>query len=96
MHDVLNDLCHRWGIEKKMKEYSALSHWPNVVGKKIADISQPLGIERGKLFVQVESAPWRNELTFMKPEIIQRMNHTLGNEVIIDIVFTGKKGASKK
>jgi hypothetical protein len=43
----------------------------------------------------VESAPWRNELTFMKPEIIKRLNRAVGDGIIIDIVFTGKKGARK-
>lgn len=93
MRELLNELCRRWGIEKKVREYAALSQWPHIVGEKIAQKAHPVGVEGGKLFVLVESASWRNELTFMKPEIIERLNRAVGASVIRDIVFTGRKGA---
>jgi predicted nucleic acid-binding Zn ribbon protein len=95
MRDVLSELCHRWGIERKVKEYSALSQWSQIVGEKIAEKAKPIGIERGKLFVQVDSSSWRNELTFLKREIKDKMNRAVGSPVIKDIIFSGQKGAKR-
>jgi len=91
MRDILKELCHRWGIERRLKEYEVMSKWAEVVGHRIADEAQPTGVERGKLFVRVESSAWRNELTFMKTDIITRLNRIVGTSVIHDIIFTGGK-----
>ncbi|UCE19048.1 MAG: DUF721 domain-containing protein [Gemmatimonadota bacterium] len=95
MCDVISELCHRWGIERKVKEYSALAQWSQIVGKKIAEKAKPIGIERGKLFVEVDSSAWRNELSFMKNEIKDKMNRAVGSPVIKDIIFSGQKGAKQ-
>ena len=95
LRDVLSEICHRWGIEKKIKEYSAMSQWSQVVGERIADKARPTGVENGRLFVHVDSSSWRNELTFMKKEIMDKLNRTVGTPVIQDIVFSGRKGATK-
>lgn len=95
MRDVIADLCHRWGIEKKVKEYSVLSQWSQVVGERISEKAIPTGIERGKLFVQVESSSWRNELMFIKREIIDKLNQAVGAKVIRDIIFSARKGAKQ-
>ena len=91
---VINDLCRNWGIEKRLQEYAALSCWPSVVGERIARETQLLGIKGGKLFLYVEKAVWRNELNFMKQDIIYRLNHAVGASLIRDIIFSTKKGAN--
>jgi predicted nucleic acid-binding Zn ribbon protein len=92
--DIINGLCRSWGIERKLKEQAAISQWPCVVGERIAKETQPLGIRDGILFLYVEKAVWRNELTFMKRELIQKLNRAVGASLIRDIVFSTKKGAN--
>ena len=96
MCELLSEICQRWGIEKKVKENTALSQWNQIVGEKISEKAKPIGIERGKLFVQVESSSWRNELNFIKNDIKERINRSLGSQVIQDIIFSGRKGAKKE
>ena len=96
MRDLLSEICHSWGIERKIKEYSAISQWNQIVGEKIAEKAKPIGIERGKLFVQVESSSWRNELSFIKNEIKEKVNRAIGAPVIQDIILSGRKGAKKQ
>ena len=91
---VINDLCRNWGIEKRLQEYAALSHWPHVVGERIAKETQPLGVKGGKLFLYVEKAVWRNELNFLKRDLILKLNQAVGTSLIREIVFTTKKGAN--
>ena len=70
--------------------------WDKAVGPRIAEQSEALDVEDGKVFVQVRSPSWRTELVFMKPKIIDRLNQAVGKEVIKDIVFVGNgvKGGS--
>ena len=96
MRELINDICYRWGIEKKVKEYTAMCKWRQVVGEKIASEAQPTGVKSGKLFVKVDNASWRNELIFMKRAIIDKINESIGSYVIKDIVFSGRKGANRK
>lgn len=94
--NVINDLCRSWGIEKRLKEYNAISQWPQIVGDRIAKEARPLYVKGGKLFLYVEKAVWRNELTFMKKDIIQKMNRAVGAPLIRDIVFSTKKGVNQQ
>ncbi len=61
--------------------------WNRAVGAQIAAVAKPLSYENGVLQVRVESAAWRNELSMMSEEIIQKLNQHIGRDEIIQIVF---------
>lgn len=83
MHQLLGEL----GIERPVQRYQALLLWPEVVGKQISDVTEPCRIRKGKLFVEVKNAAWRNELVFHKDEIIQKLNQKLGASVVQEIIL---------
>jgi predicted nucleic acid-binding Zn ribbon protein len=66
----------------------AVQKWMEVCGEGISRVSEAYKVEDSKLFVRVESAPWRNELLYLKPQLISKLNRVIGREVIRDIVFT--------
>jgi predicted nucleic acid-binding Zn ribbon protein len=53
----------------------------------VAEISSAEKIEKGVLYVKVDSPVWRNELVFMKSDIISRLNKALSKPVVKDIKF---------
>jgi predicted nucleic acid-binding Zn ribbon protein len=61
--------------------------WEEVVGARIAKVAVPVKNKKGVLFVKVEDAIWRFELTRSKDEIIKKINHHLNKNIIKDIVF---------
>jgi len=75
-------------IERRIKQESVILNWSKVVGERITLQSVPLKVKDSILFVRVENASWRNELVFLKGEIIQELNQSVGGNVIKDIVFT--------
>lgn len=85
------DLLAKLGIERKLKQQQALLLWDKVVGEKIASRTRAVGLENGKLFVGVDSASWRNELIFMKGDIIVKLNAEVGDRIVEDIVFIGRR-----
>lgn len=63
-------------------------NWAKVVGDRIASQSTPLRVRDSILFVKVQNASWRNELVFLKGNIIQELNQSVKANVLKDIVFT--------
>ena len=75
-------------IERRIKEETVILNWNRVVGERIAKESIPLKAKDAILFVKVENASWRNELVFLKGNIIRELNQSVGENVIKEIVFT--------
>ena len=96
---TLHRLLRSWGVDGKVRENQALALWDQVVGPRIAENTEALGVEDGKLFIRVLSSSWKTELIFVKSEMIQRLNRAVGRKAIKDIVFvsgTGREGSSPK
>ena len=83
----IKELINNLGIKAKLQEYEAVTQWEEIVGRQIAAVSIAKKIAKGVLVVQVKTSVWRNELLLRKKEIIDRLNSTLGHEVVKDIKF---------
>jgi len=84
---VLQNLLKNLGLEKRIKEQKLILDWDKIVGNKIAEKTKAFKIEGNKLFVKVESPSWRNELFYLKKDIINKLNQSVKQEVIKDIIF---------
>lgn len=84
---VLDNLISELGWTTKLRQYSIVELWPEIVGTRIADIAHVEKIDQGILVISVTAAPWRAELTFRKKEILQRVHEALGEATIRDIRF---------
>ena len=73
------------GIKKFQK--AKFKFWEEVVGEKIAGVAVPVKNKKGVLFVKVEDAVWRFELTRRKEEIITKVNEHSNKNTLKDIVF---------
>jgi predicted nucleic acid-binding Zn ribbon protein len=84
---ALRSLAEDLGIAARLRDYEVFTSWPALVGERIARVAEPVRLEKGVLTVHVAGAPWRNELTLRRREIIGRINAGLGNTVVTDIRF---------
>ena len=84
---ILNATLRKLGLEKKIKECAILSFWNEVVGESIALHTRPIKVYDGRMTVLVESPSWTQELTFLKNKILERLNKSMGKEIIKDIYF---------
>lgn len=85
--EALGAFAAELGIAGRLREYEAVTRWEAIVGERIARVARPLRVEKGVLVVNVESAPWRAELTLRRREILAKINSALGGPVIGDIRF---------
>lgn len=84
---ALDDVLKQYGLDIKLRKFEALNVWEKVVGEQIAKVTKPERIERDVLYVRVKKAVWRNELVFLKKEIIKKINKELEEEIVKEIVF---------
>jgi len=77
----------RLGIAEKVKRAEVVADWGRLVGPRIAEVAQAVGVKGGTLFVAVESAAWRNELSLMRPKLLAKLNAGRREGRIERIVF---------
>ena len=56
--------------------------WPEVVGEVIAAEARPTAERGGVVTVSCQAAVWAQELDLMAPELVDRLNATLGREAV--------------
>jgi predicted nucleic acid-binding Zn ribbon protein len=81
--DVLRDL----GLSKKLSEQRAVVEWSDIVGRRVAEHARALRVDNGRLFVEVDSPVWSQELTLMKRNILRQINDRIGRKAIDNIHF---------
>ncbi|MFN0157781.1 MAG: DUF721 domain-containing protein [Bacteroidota bacterium] len=87
MASVISELTNDFGIDRTLDRYSVVTGWQTLVGEQIARVTTAQRMENGVLYVGVNTAPWRAELTMRRREIIDKINTTLGKKVVHDIRF---------
>lgn len=89
LKDVIDKLLKAYRLDGKMKEIDILSAWPDMMGIAVANRTTELLIRNKTLIVRMDSSVMRDELSFGKEVIIQRINEKAGFEIINDVWFGG-------
>lgn len=84
----LEGLLRKLEIDKKILGWKVLGLWDEVVGPKIASNARPVAYRDSRLFVQVRTTTWLHELSFMKGDILKKLNAKVGSKTIEEIIFS--------
>lgn len=84
---ILSGIAHRFGLEAKMLECRLRREWPNIVGEQIAAHTRPDQIRFKKLYLSVHNSVWLQQLTYLKPVLLQKVNEVAGQPVVSEIVL---------
>ncbi len=91
MAESIGSVIQQWlrahNLEAKLEESTVPSYWEEIVGEAVARHATVERIDKGKMFVRVESAVWRNELAIRREEIRQKVNERFGAEIVKEIVL---------
>lgn len=87
VRDAIVSFFQSIGMREKFDENLSIAFWDTCVGKEIARHTEPQKVVKGTMFVRVDNDVWRNELTFLKNEIIQKLNQKVGKKAIREIKF---------
>lgn len=83
--DLLADVLRGKPAERRLKEGRIWLLWEEAVGERIASRARPVAFRDGTLTLAVASAPWMQQLNFLKAEIVNKLNALLGEPVVRDI-----------
>lgn len=70
-----------------MDELNISTAWDQIVGAMVARHTMSLRLRRGKLVVRVDSAPLRQELSFMREALKEILNRRAGRVVVDEIIL---------
>jgi hypothetical protein len=67
---------------------SIRKRWSQIVGNPLAEHTFPLHLRFRKLTLLVDSPAWMQELCYLQPELLRRLQEALGDSVLSEIRFT--------
>lgn len=85
--DAIKAFLKKHRLERGLTEAGLIQSWERVVGPMIARHTTRMNIHKRTLYVQLDSAALRNELTYAREKIRKALNREAGGEVIDEIVF---------
>lgn len=82
---ALGNVLSRHGIAKEVREHRILIQWEKVVGPRVAARTTPDALDKGTLWVRVDSSTWMHQLSFLKEDIIAKANALCGQDIVSDL-----------
>ena len=84
---LLGGVLRKAGLTEGLEKATASQEWPDRVGQAIAAVTRIRSVSGSTIFVEVRSSAWLQELTFMKREILEKMNEGRGKKPFEKVVF---------
>ena len=85
--DILARFLKTHGMAIHMLEFKLQQHWPEIVGEHVARHTWPDSVRHRKLYLVAENSVWLQQLLFLKPELLAKINAAADGEALSDIVL---------
>lgn len=85
--EIVRSVLSERGYLKQCLEAEIIKKWPDVVGERISKVTECTDVRGGVVYVRVFSSSWRNEISFLKKEILDKIKKETHCKTIIDIAF---------
>ena len=84
---VLSRVLRQLGLEDELLGWRAVEEWPQLVGSRVARHTRAIGFRDGTLRVEVEGSAWMHELSFLRRDLVRKINRHLGSDRVRDVRF---------
>lgn len=85
--DALRKFLHQSQLKGSIQALQIEEVWEQIMGKTVARYTDKISIHGQTLYVNTTVAALRQELLYQKDNIIQRVNETMGEKVIQEVVI---------
>lgn len=85
--DAIKQFLQKSRLKGSVQALQIHDVWEQIMGKTVAKYTDSIKIYGRKLYVTTAVAPLKQELLYQKDTIIQRVNETLGEKAIDDVVI---------
>jgi len=87
IRSILEKTLKALEIDTQIKTHSIFISWKDIVGNSIALQTRPRFIRNQILFLDVSNSVWIQQLQFLKPTLLEKINNFLGETFIKEIRF---------
>lgn len=84
---VLNMFLRQSGLDVKFKEMEIVDAWKDVIGISVANRTEKIYINNGKLYVKINSSIVKDQLIMMKEGIVKALNDRVNENIVKDIII---------
>ena len=85
---VVKNVLGALQLDRRRAETEVVKVWNQTIDPTITAHAQPVKLLRGTMFVNVDSSVWLDEIVrYRRHEILQRMQHAMGREMVKKISF---------
>jgi hypothetical protein len=85
--EVIEKLLRAYRLDGKMKELDIIAAWPEMMGIAVSNRTKNIQIKNKILYLTMDSSVMRDELSYGKQIIIERINQKAGYQMITDVWF---------
>src|SRR5215831_3047769 len=84
---ILSGLAKRLGLQSHLFELRLQQQWRHMIGEPVGSHTWPAQVRFKKLYLVVRNSVWLQQLVFLKPTLLAKLNERAGSEVLTDITF---------
>jgi|ERR1051326_2209084 hypothetical protein len=85
---VMPQVLTQLRMDRRRAEAEIVRVWNHLIDPTITAHAQPTGLNKGTLFVTVDSSVWLDEIVrYRRKEILTHLQHSFGSEMIARISF---------
>jgi hypothetical protein len=85
--DAIQQFLNKSRIKGDIQAMQIEDAWEQIMGKTIARYTDKIQVFGDKLIISTSVAPLKQELIYQKEKIIQRVNESLGQKVVREVVI---------
>ena len=87
LKEAIDELLNAYKLRGKFNETHIVSAWSRIMGPAIANRTSKIFIKNKKLYIQLNSAPLKSELSMSKSKILEILNKDVQEEVLEEVIF---------
>ena len=84
---ILSGLSKRLGLQSHLFELRLQQQWRDIIGEPVGSHTWPAQVRFKKLYLIVRNSVWLQQLVFLKPTLLAKLNERAGSEMLTDIAF---------
>ena len=83
--EVIKELLKNYDIISKFNEAHIITSWDKLMGPSVTKHTVKIEVEKRILFVQLNNAALKQELTYAREKIKKMLNDEVGAEILLDV-----------
>jgi len=85
--EVMGKTAKRFNLGNRMPAFCLGGKWREIIGVPVGEHSHPMRLRGKTLILRVDHPSWMQELSFLKPQLLEKIRKALPSPPIDDIRF---------